>query len=527
MNPNDIRAFLGSELAQDDPNFLNYAVPRDDLLEELRDDRNRLSLISAARGSGKSGLLLCHEEDIKTRFPENSVIIRKYYADVQLPGANIETNAFVNYWRGVMLEWIFKEIAKKHGVDFADPVIGLEKCKNSENSELQAVFTILDRLGTTKFPGERLEWDPGLTPELIERALKNSESTFWLLLDEMDDHYSNTYSRNNGIVGLLQAARDCCSRYPGINIRITIRPHILTILKTNYDIMQKFREHELTLSWHPKSLRTMIANRIVWFDSTGDAEQQEFQLIADQFEQTEEQKQCGIIESRFSDFDLSFTAGHRSRYRAFHTVSMGRPRWMLEFCAIALRIAGSKKTVEVSDFQKAMYEYGNNRIQFLSGEHRFHCPDLEKLLSRLVSFRKVQLGSTFDLQTFIEKNLIESELVPLNEGETTRSKALEIALVLFMVEFIRAKQTLGGRNDHRFYSFIDRPSLLASWSHEKNITWEVHPVFARGMNIIDSKVYRVGSEYRTLGKNKAYKPQGQVIERKGKQRKGRRSSNID
>ena len=75
MNKKDIRRLLGSDLAQKDKCFLEYAVKKNELIKELGDPDNGLMIINSPRGSGKSGLVILHEVFLK-KSSEHYVVIK-------------------------------------------------------------------------------------------------------------------------------------------------------------------------------------------------------------------------------------------------------------------------------------------------------------------------------------------------------------------------------------------------------------------------------------------------------------------
>jgi hypothetical protein len=170
---------------------------------------------------------------------------------------------------------------------------------------------------------------------------------------------------------------------------------------------------------------------------------------------------------------------------------------------LALSQSESSKRASIDCFKKAFLEYGQNRVAFISGEFRNMYPYLEAAINSIVSSRRVKIGDYKALRSLINGRVIDNGIINATH-ENRNEMALEVAKALFMVEFIRAKQDLGGAGEnYRFYTYVDRPSLLASWNKEKNIKWEIHPTFSRGLNLEDSQVFRTGNETRSFGrKNK-------------------------
>lgn len=99
MDSDKIRHLLGTELAQDDPKYLEYSVPRTDLLAKLRNfENNRLLIVNATRGSGKSGLLINHKDEI-SRYFRNDIVIHKFYSDVAFPPDDTSVSQYIAFGR--------------------------------------------------------------------------------------------------------------------------------------------------------------------------------------------------------------------------------------------------------------------------------------------------------------------------------------------------------------------------------------------------------------------------------------------
>jgi hypothetical protein len=505
VTPEDIKRLLGSELAQDDPNFLKYSVPRTGLLRRLASFENRLIIINAARGSGKSGLLISHKHEIGRSYPRD-VIIHKFYSDIALPPDSTDVSQYVSFWKNTLLGWVVDEIGRRTTFAFTDSQIeAVESAEKHGVKERNPVTSLLSRLKFKHLPVEKLAYDPSVTDGLFSRLSTDSNRRFWILLDEMDDHY--TEARNNCLVGLMQAAKHLTHSHQGIGIRLTIRPHIMTLLRTTHDIIQKFRSDELSISWNETQLEDLLARRISVFEGMDEDRQLVLGLV-DPYAAPKHQLPRELISRYFEDFDASFGAGKTSNFRALYTLSFYRPRWMIEYCTLALEQAEGNRATK-TDFKLALEQFGTNRVQYLCAEHNYHIPQIEAIINQIIGARKAALGRSEQLMDLLLERVIQPGIITIS-GDSGKTQAeieakqklvaLDLAKQLFAIEFIRARQSAGGRDDHRFYRYQDRPSLLASWSSEPNITWQLHPTFSRGLNIEDSGVYRVEGEVREFGK---------------------------
>ncbi len=476
-----IRQLLGSELAQDDPHFEVYAIDREDLLATLGDPERRFVIINAPRGCGKSGLLLKHRKNLELASPTSNVVIRKFLKNLHYPSTVAGLEGAIQFWKRQLLEWMVEEIGRRIQIPM--------------NEDEATAVEFVERAGYRHRPkvagdATRLE----VPDAALEAIVVNSALRFWILLDEMDDHFDGTLYIRHRLGGLLAACKDMLDLRQ-VWFRVTVRPHIMTLLKTHYDHVQQLRQYEMGLTWKADQLKKILARRIAFFEQNYETGQMD--LLTSPMSTDSEGSTNTIISRHFADFDMSLSAGSKSRYRAFHTVSLGRPRWMLEFCALALSMT-PKERVGSIEYKKAMDVFGNNRIQFLAGEHRYYAPQLEALINGLSGARKTIFKTSTAFRMAIEEFVLHVEPMQRRKpDDPVVEQALEIARLLFMVEFIRARQ--GDGRNYRFFSYVDRPSLLASWNTEANISWELHPTFARGLQIVDNNTFRVGDQVRVFG----------------------------
>ncbi|MDI1328279.1 MAG: hypothetical protein PSV23_15910 [Brevundimonas sp.] len=481
MEEAKIRKLLGKELAQDDDNFLKYALKRRDLLDRLIAPDNRLAIINAPRGCGKSGLLLSHEAELRTASPTRNVVIKRYAKDGIALGDSETTRDAIQKWRLKALEWMAAQVGARIGVP--------------KTREERVAVELAERDGLLE--REDAPDDPiaAASEGVLVRIVQKADCEFWLLIDEMDIHYEDVPREDRRLAGLMHACKSL-TEIPNVRVRVTIRPHIMTNLLTRFDGVQTLRSHEETIAWSADELVGILGRRIANFEGE-QTRAGDLQLTPDENEETDEDR----VSHFFEDFDAGFSAKSGRDYHGFHTIALGRPRWMLEFCGLALREAPDDYADKIA-LRKAMHDYGNNRVQYLAGEHAFHAPKLAEYINKMVGPRRTTFGSSDELRQFINSHVLNVTPHydwPVAEGDT--SPPLKIARLLYMVEVLRAKQQLG--RDYRWYGYSDRPSLLASWSAEHNISWELHPVFAKGLQINDLGTFKAGGQLRTFGEAKA------------------------
>lgn len=494
-----LRKIFGSEMAQEDPNFLSYAMPRNDYLKPLIDEENRVIILNAARGSGKSGLLLSLSNELEAQ--SNNVIIKRDYRDMVFPPGELSVNDAINYWKNTILSQIVAHIGNSKGwAFFDDDVFAVELSEALGVKKKNVLTSVLSRLKFKGSPIERCEFDGNLSLDQLSRIIQTTTAKFWLMLDEMDDIYDNG-DQINLLIGLLQTVGYLGVRLPNLWVRLTIRPHILTSLRVTNGTIQKLNEYEMSLSWSKEQLKEILVRRLDFYQRKNSNEKQ----LPLSLSMTEEKRdfsseQINLISHYFEDFDMSFAEGSSSSYRAFATLCFYRPRWLVEFCKETRKITEEGKKSTLYHYKRAFVPFGNRRIQFISGEFCKTIPYIEAAMNTLISLGEGGFGKAKRFRSIIVNQIIKTGVVAAEENEY-HIVALEIAKSLYMTEFIRAKERIAGKGGyHRFYYYVDRPDLLSSWQQKDSILWEIHPTFQRAFNLVDSQAYKVSEEIKLVGK---------------------------
>jgi hypothetical protein len=495
-----LRKIFGSEMAQHDPFFTEYSLTRNDLIEDLMAEENDLLVINAARGSGKSGLLLEFEESLR-KSNKGYVVFKKYYADMVFPKNAISVSKGIDFWKNYILGLIVSSFgADKSFAISDDDMASVEFAEYIGEKPLNVVSAILKRI---KFKGsliEKCQFDPNLNINTLSRIVASSKHTYWILFDEMDDIYDNNDDINI-LIGLLQASSYIASRFANVRMRLTIRPHIMTFLRTSNGTIQKLSECEMKISWNKDQLRSILAKRLDFYERNNSSIEQGFLKLESRTTSNDRlEQETSLIASHFDDFDMSFQPERKSNYRAFGTLCFYRPRWMIEFCKEVAAVTPEGKVSSLFHYKKAFVPFGNRRIQFITGEFSKIYPYIQVAMTAMVGARQAGFGKTKKLRSTIINRIIKTGIVDAEE-EHHAQKALEIAQALYKVEFLRGKERIAGGGDyHRFYYYTDRPDLLSSWGHEPQIVWEIHPTFVRAFNISDSGAYIISDEVKLAGK---------------------------
>ncbi|WP_200177335.1 P-loop ATPase, Sll1717 family [Ectothiorhodospira shaposhnikovii] len=521
MDREEIKDLFGSDMAQRDPRFLDYCIFREKHLKTLGSRIENLVILNAPRGSGKSGLFIQLHKRVANNSKEN-LVIAKNSGNVEYPSEEIELTDCINFWKNQLLGWIFSEIGKNTKFAFTEAEINAVEFSEAEGSKGKNIVSlILERIKFKGSPIEKCKTDPIVREEEIIRLLANNPATYWLLLDELDDNYDNSTRVNNIIAGLLLASQAITDVLENVKVRLTIRPHVMRVLETRYDKIPTLRENQFSVSWSSLELRKLLARRIDSYLQRNSIPFSEGEIFYSGDEEEEKNRENALISKYFDNFDISFEDGGSTKkiwvYQTLATISMYRPRWLIEYCKICLENSENER-VTTKSAQIALFYFGKNRISFLEAEHSPIFKNVSKILNQFSANRKTNLGDSNQLKEFIKREVIHTGIVPCSE-EGIEVKALDIAQFLHMVDFIQAKETLS-RGTYKHHYFIDRPQLLSSWNTNTGFRWIIHPSFSNALDLDENRTYRAGDDIKIA--KKKYQPPAGNAPRNGNGRKRRR-----
>ncbi len=499
MNRSQINRIFGSEMAQNDKRFLEYCIYRNDILDVIADDKEDFLILNAPRGSGKSGLFIQLNQKLEKY--EGILSIPKSRDDADYPfKKNISIQETTNFWKNQLLGWIFTEIGSKKNFAFSEENINAVEFAELKGEKPKNIISLV--LGKLKFNGlplEKCNIDPTVREAEVLRLLKSSVNTFWLILDEIDDNYDGSKMSNNMLAGLLLASQTISKKAPNVKIRVSIRPHIMRVLETNFDSIQKLRELQINITWSDGDLRRLLAERIrnylAFLDDVNAAEAlREIKSIENQHE-----RDNAMISTIFDNFSNS--GERRGNFRTTETLlmfSMRRPRLLIEYCKMCAE-QHKKGKISFQNSRNALHDFGANRITHLEGEHNPIFPSTGAILNQFSALNSYEIGGYQKLRDFIQHNIIRTGIVEL-QGISSSVKTLEIARFLFMVDFIQAREDYG--EYHKILYYIDRPQLLATWKNAKELKWQVHPSFSYALDIVETETYRTGGKSKLAKRTK-------------------------
>jgi hypothetical protein len=474
------KSLFGNDAGEDElQEVLNsYFIENDDF-DDFYDPDNRLSVVSARKGMGKSTLLSKLDFDlrIKEEF-DNPIVVR--VTGNSLLGLGDFTDkdpAYLeNYWKRIICKEINIHIGNSLNFAFTSDDISMVEISELEGMKSKNFIGGLVSRIKGKLPLLSAE-TIGFQPENLERLLsnyleKNSEKKVWVLVDDIDAKYIDTEDYQHRISSFFSAIRALCHDVKNLNIRATVRSDVWTNLRHVEDL-DKWDQYIINLAWTKRQMRDMLSKKILSYVKRKHPESPEAKYIFD--------KDYNKLIALIFLSPIRWSGKERPVFDAINAFSNHRPRSMGQLCRMAANQAHkSRCKVSLKQFNEILSKFGQNRRDDLIKEHIHQFPQLENLID---SFRAGQKEYQFsDLEIIFDTKFIkgrESSDIPDIDGRPYTSP---IDLGHFMYKIGLISKLPDNQQNFTFYS--DDPDLFYSQENKNNdVVWSVHPSYRNYLNI--------------------------------------------
>lgn len=482
---------FGNEAAEDESEdvFNSYALERPELSDFADSDR-RIAVARAYKGEGKSALLRLTSRKVR----DNNAIIVSRTADDLAPDVTKDDYAtWVRAWKASIVHVFAVEIGARIGVAWTDDSMALvEESEKAGFRGRSLLSAILDRfslpelsLGPTKLTGPQRKvlgtTNPG---EAVKRWLK-AKHDLWLFVDDVDKNFLSTPPWKMRVASFFDACRALVNALPELRLRTAVRPNVWTLIKREFEFLSHVEQYVVNLSWNVDDARQLLAKRIeAYLRRTN-----QWILPLSALRGT---RQVDALVGLVFESPMTWGGEQRGAHSVLHTLSVHRPRWMVELAKVAATSAvrqGHSKIL-LNDVVGELTAFGRRRIDDTVAEFKAQCPELEELISAFN--REKEQMSTAELMTVVD-NKILTHLQPRIAGVSGKVTNAAVAALLYEIGLFYGRRDHGdGSYEH--ISFADSPTLLKSRTNlDAGVTWEFHPVFRQALEMRDSS----GRERRT------------------------------
>lgn len=471
---------FGNEAAEDEDEriFQSHLLQRNDL-SSFAAASNAFRLVIAYKGQGKSSLL--RSLAINLAANERALVVSTTGAATVPDVAGHDTTKWARAWKRELYKLIAVRVGAQIGIAWTDDAIGLVEESEKQGFRARSLFSaIFDRLkpslkasakvGSHSFEinGERIRLPTKNHEETLRRFLSGRVTEIWLIVDDIDRNFRATKSEKAKIVGFLDAVRDMRNSIPQLRVRASIRPNVHASVRLEFESISHIRQYLLPISWSEDQIRQMLARRIEGY-LTRTAQIGGLQLPA------EGPARDNFFISLLFKSPVRWGAGNRPIHVPLYTLSVGRPRWLVELCkrAAALSFAHNTNVITIEHVRGVMDDFGEARKSDLVAEFSAQCDQLADMFDAFHS--RQEIYTTDELYATIEQEIL-SRFAPNIAGLSGRARAADVASFLFEVGLFNGRRDKGAKYEHFTYSH--RPTTFKSAIPPPPDTrWEIHPAF--------------------------------------------------
>lgn len=491
INLNDKELFGNVDAQKESQGILNSFFLTKKAFDSFLDTNNPFYLVSARKGMGKSALLSFFGN--KLRQNQENVVIKTKGTDIFSIDKSEELNGknhfyLQNFWKKRICKTIIIEIVNQIGFAGTDLLMKIfESLEEEDFLEKNIIGAIISRLEfALKIPNAEFK--------MREKNIKNWESVLkqyqkkylksdvWLLIDDIDDGYTDTDDHSNLIICFFSSIANLSYEIENINIRATVRTDVWNSLRkhSNFD---KIRPFVTSIDWKEDDLKTILIKRIITYAERIDPHSREAQYDL----KTDSEEILSIV---FNESKTLWTNYDIEINKAVIKYSNQVPRAMIELCIMSAQKAYEKNFPKIgrTAFDKTLKEFGQNRISDIVKEHKYQFDDLMPLI---YSFRS---GSRYykysELIDFLEEKyltyLSKDGHVP-DIDRYSYQYPHQLAEFLYKIGFFSAriapeyKSEINLSGDIRFQ---DEPDFFSTVENRENkIMWSIHPTYRKGLSI--------------------------------------------
>lgn len=468
----DDRSLFGNEAAEDelDDIFSSYAVIRPEV-DRFLNASERIVIARAYKGEGKSALLKIVSQRLEAS--TDDLVLRVSAPSLSPEVESEESDEWTHGWKLRILRHVAAEIGARIQLAFSDDAITLvEEAEANGYKARSFVSSITDRLKSSSIPLERTRLDAPNPEQLLMRWAK-TKPTVWLIIDDIDQNFTNSARNNMKVATFFIAIRQIVNLIPEFRFRTCVRPNVWALLKRKFESLSHSEQYIIPISWSEEEFTNLIARRVSGYLSRN----------GDQAMPNESDRQ---LVARVFDDPMPWAKGYRQPSTILFTLARYRPRWLVELWREAATSANrrSREKINFDDIQGQLQTFGKKRIDDTIAEFVSQCAQIESLITAFVD--QPEWFSTDQLYTLINNRILQS-VQPKIVGVLGVAGATDVATFLYQIGFLTARQELdNGHYTHVL--FADKPDLLATATNrDQGYSWEIHPVFRQALRLKNVK----------------------------------------
>jgi len=470
---------FGNEAAEDERQdvFDAYAYSRSEV-DRFCDDARPIQIVRAYKGEGKSALMRIARSRIDATRTNEAFSIDSNGPALSPDVESTDFAKWVRAWMTSIMTLVAGEIGARIGFAWKDDAIALVEL--AEQNGLRArnlVSTIVDRLKSAAVPIERTRQPPADPAKTIRRWQKNAPDV-WVFIDDIDRNFDGSMRDEVRVAAFFEACRTLIRQVDSVRFRLAVRPNTWTTIKRGFEGMSHLEQYLCDLKWSDHDMLVLLAKRIEGYVRRTN----QMETIVRAMPIDDQQRLRFFVGLAF-ETPVEWSGHQRPIHVPLDTLSMHRPRWLVELCRVSSRHAAKRDAAKIElakDVFSQLDAFGDRRLDDTVAEFKVQCPQIAEVLDGFRAQSEQYL--TADLLRLIENRILNHVPVRFPAGPQKVGHR-DVAAFLFQIGFIYARKDYDdGSYEH--IGFADQPSLLTSRSDtDSGCSWEIPPVFRQALDL--------------------------------------------
>ena len=462
---------FGNEAGEDEaPEVLGaYFVDKVEF-RPFYEDRDRFHIVRSRKGMGKSALLRKVLLEKEKSLPDAIVIYLKGSDLIALQPTDARTShEHVYSWQQRICSRINVEIGRRISLAIGDDAMTLvESAELAGFKGRNIVGSLVDRLKLKFGAGEITKLASKDNLQLLERYSAKSDTSVWLLIDDVDATFVNSEDERLRTSSFFSACRNLVNAVKGLTIRASVRTDVWAIIRQHDEALDKCEQYAIDINWTAPESSLILRRKILsYFQRTHSSAGLYRHLTAER----NSDKVLGLV------FEPRFPWGSSTvpPDRAIYILSNARPRWAAQLCKLAALNAYKTKRdfIRFSDVKATTKIYGKARIDDLFREHRHQYEKIELLIETFA--RSNPKYSTRDIVAYLDQQFVAKYGLPEIDERTVKS-SFDILRFMYRIGFVHLRNQ-GRSGGVDFIRYEDRPNILARGDDTNSFQWEIHPSY--------------------------------------------------
>ncbi len=465
----------GDDSAEKDPNLLHYFITSGALPRLLGKTKN---LVIGRKGSGKSALRRKLESEFSKQENTHVINISPKYNSIRsilndkdiVQTYGVEIFFHYSWLRQILTDCLCTVGSQAKGKYCAESLefarqLSLQ-LKMTSKDLVENISEILTRIKGKA--GSLGEFGLNIDRELRDLADANSleyhfnnickdGAKFVIVIDDLDLGWDNSSTANNLLLGLLSASNYISALSPNIYPCIFLREDVYSILITQTQHSDKYRNIE-RIRWDREGLLNMLNERINF-----NRAKNSMPILADSFHTV---------------FPVTIGTSNTDNWLLERTLS--RPRELIQFARYYTESVNNEIPSDQC-LKDAESTYSSWKLDDLCAEFSNQYPALNQIFAywKTKFFRHKYHLDNSEITTMLLNIIVD---VPINEPWfneiATAANTDSLIHILYKIGFIGDFVQGGDGGNRIFYSHIDR--------HEPRFEQvQIHPCFRKAVNTVD------------------------------------------